>query len=130
MTLRRWLIWALTGAAALAGAAALRLVTLTPGADHSICLFRRTVGMPCPSCGLTRAAVALARGDWRAAWLVHPLGPVLAVEAALCWLAWGAVLAGLLRRPSARTVELWILGHVAVLLALWLGRAATGTLPW
>jgi len=48
----------------------------------------------------------------------------------LGWLAWGAALA--LRRPLRLPVrmETVALAHVAVLCALWLGRAATGTLPW
>jgi hypothetical protein len=48
----------------------------------------------------------------------------------LGWLAWGAALA--LRRPLRLpvTVDALVLGHGAVLCALWLGRAATGTLPW
>ena len=58
------------------------------------------------------------------------LAPLLALETVLGWLAWGAALA--LRRPLRLPVraEAVILAHVAVLCALWLGRVATGTLPW
>lgn len=37
------------------------------------CLFRRLAGFPCPTCGATRAAIALARLDPMAAWLSNPL---------------------------------------------------------
>jgi hypothetical protein len=85
---------------------------------------------------MTRAFALLAKGEWRAAVTLHPLAPVLALEAVSGWLAWGAALA--VRRPlrpPVRAIRLIrvdtvILVHAAVLIALWLGRAATGTLPW
>lgn len=36
------------------------------------------LGLPCPGCGLTRATVALLRGDFAAAFRFHPLVVVLA----------------------------------------------------
>ncbi|MDR1631038.1 MAG: DUF2752 domain-containing protein [Oscillospiraceae bacterium] len=44
------------------------------------CLFRAVTGIPCPSCGMTRAWFAVARLDFRAAFRYHPLfllAPVL-----------------------------------------------------
>jgi hypothetical protein len=95
---------------------------------------------------LTRAFAHLAKGEWTAALAAHPLAPVLALELGVLWGGWGARLAGrpvlggqVLRGPVAPatpagsspnwTVPL-VLGNLAVLWALWLGRAATGTLPW
>jgi hypothetical protein len=79
---------------------------------------------------MTRAFALLAKGEWGAAFGMHPLAPILALEAVLGWLAWGAALAA--RRPFRLPVgvDTLTLAHAAVLLALWLGRAATGTLPW
>ena len=37
------------------------------------CLFRRLAGFPCPTCGATRAAIALVRLDPMAAWVSNPL---------------------------------------------------------
>ncbi|MHC5038921.1 MAG: DUF2752 domain-containing protein [Planctomycetota bacterium] len=41
------------------------------------CLFRALTGAPCPLCGLTRSFVSLSHGDFKAAFLFHPFGPVL-----------------------------------------------------
>ncbi|HET9211870.1 MAG TPA: DUF2752 domain-containing protein [Thermoanaerobaculia bacterium] len=124
---RRWLLAGLAGAAGLA-----LLHAWHPSNDPAtvLCLSRRLFHLPCPGCGLTRAFALLAKGEWRAALGMHPLAPVLALEMILGWLAWGASLAR--RRPLQMPVriETVTLAHVAVLCALWLGRAATGTLPW
>lgn len=44
------------------------LAGLLPG-----CLFKRLIGLPCVTCGLTRCALAVGRMDWRAAFHWHPL---------------------------------------------------------
>lgn len=38
-----------------------------------LCFFRFYTGLPCPGCGLTRAFLALLRGDWRGSFRYHPL---------------------------------------------------------
>jgi hypothetical protein len=43
------------------------------------CILRLTIGLPCPACGLTRAALALLRLDIGAASRFHPLSAPLAV---------------------------------------------------
>jgi len=103
-----------------------------PSADPRLafCPLRRFAGLPCPSCGLTRAFAHLAKGEWSAALRDHPLAPLLAAEAALAWAAWGCAAAGLPRLPRVSRPELAAIGHVALLVAVWLGRVATGTLPW
>jgi hypothetical protein len=78
---------------------------------------------------MTRALAHLAKGEWAAAVHDHPLAPALAAELALLWAAWGGVAAGLLRPVRLAATELPLLGHLAVMVALWLGRMATGTLP-
>lgn len=37
------------------------------------CTFRAMVGLPCPTCGATRAGLALARGEWLTALAHNPL---------------------------------------------------------
>ena len=123
-------LWAATGAAALFGIALVRAV----GSDVEapiLCLLRRVAGLPCPGCGLTRATVAFLRGDWGAAWRLHPAAPLLVAEAGVGWLAWGlwAVRGGALA-PRLERLAGPLLAQGAGLVALWLGRLATGTLPW
>lgn len=38
-----------------------------------VCMFRRLTGMPCPSCGLTRGVMAVARGDLARGLAFNPL---------------------------------------------------------
>lgn len=122
--------WLLVGCAGAAGLALLHVWHPADDPAVALCLSRRLFHLPCPTCGMTRAFALLAKGEWSAAVTLHPLAPVLALEMILGWLAWGAALA--LRRPLRLPVriETLALAHVAVLCALWLGRAATGTLPW
>jgi hypothetical protein len=49
----------------------------------STCLLRLTAGIPCPACGLTRAALALAQLDLARAQRLHPLALSLAALAAV-----------------------------------------------
>jgi hypothetical protein len=123
-------LWLLAGLAGAAGLAVLHVWVPSGDPATALCLSRRLLHLPCPGCGLTRAFALLAKGEWSAAFVKHPLAPVLALEGVLGWLAWGAVLAA--RRPLRLPlpVDTLVLGHAAVLVALWLGRAATGTLPW
>jgi hypothetical protein len=66
----------------LAIGAALALIPTTT------CLLRLTFDVPCPACGLTRAALALAHLDFAAAQRWHPLAiPLLAVTCAVVPLA-------------------------------------------
>jgi hypothetical protein len=123
-------LWTLTGLAGLAGLVILHFWVPAPGPQNSICIFRRLTSIPCPGCGMTRAFAHLAKGEWGAAARDHLLAYPLAAEIGLLWLAWGVTLrtARPIRLPIRS--EVWMAGHLAVLCAFWLGRAATGTLPW
>ncbi len=121
--------WALAGLAGLAGFAVLHLWVPDPSPARAFCLSRRFLDLPCPGCGLTRAFAHLAKGEWSAAMVDHPLAPVLALEAVAVWIAWGVLI---LHRADFR--QDWIgraaVVHIAVLCVIWIGRLATGTLPW
>lgn len=63
-----------------------------------LCPFRLVTDIPCPGCGMTRSSIALARGDFAAAWKHHPFAyglVALAVGGALFPAAqrraWGAL---------------------------------------
>lgn len=115
------------------GGVAAALVALSPLAPRlagalPACHFKALFGIPCPTCGTTRAALALARFDLLTALTAYPL-------ATLAWilLVGGGLVAGvaaLLGRgvphPPNR-LPLWArLGIVAVLLANWAYLIATG----
>jgi hypothetical protein len=52
------------------------LVAFTP------CLVKHVTGMPCPTCGATRAALAFIQGDVGAAFLLNPIGPLMVIVTA------------------------------------------------
>lgn len=118
-----WLAWAACGLAALAAVFVLRAWTPSDDPALTMCWLRRVTHHDCPTCGMTRAASHLARGEWAAAAAKHPLALPLAVEAALLWLA--APLAIARRwRPSDRTFWRWVLVHLAAFVLVWLARLA------
>lgn len=43
------------------------------------CPFRAILGIPCPSCGLTRSYLHAARLDFKNAFYYHPLWPVVGI---------------------------------------------------
>jgi disulfide bond formation protein DsbB len=60
------------------------LLALVP---FSTCAFRIFLHIPCPACGLTRATLAVARGDLTAALRYNPLSPALILVTAATTLA-------------------------------------------
>jgi hypothetical protein len=121
-------LWAGTGGVAVL----LWLVAAAIEPAHGVlpCPVRRIVGLPCPGCGMTRALLLLAHGEWRSALRLHPLAPVLLAEAVALWIGWGLHEAGRVRLPAPRTVNLWLMAHAALLLAVWGTRFWRGSLPW
>jgi hypothetical protein len=77
------------------------------------CLLRLTAGIPCPACGLTRAALALAHLDLARAQRFHPLALALAGLAAVT-----AALAFVVSDGAWRRLVPRVLGAAAVALML------------
>ena len=123
-------LWLLAGLAGLAGLAVFHVWVPSTDAAGAVGFSRRLFHLPCPACGMTRAFAHLAKGEWSAAVRDHPLAPALALEVVLGWAAWGVAL--VTARPFCLPVRLdtLLLANAAALVALWLGRAATGTLSW
>jgi hypothetical protein len=126
---RRALFW-LVGGVGAAGLVVLALWTPPDDAAMSFCLTRRVLGLPCPGCGLTRGLAQLLQGNLERAMMLHPLAPLAAADAVVGWSLWGLAIHDVVTPPSARTVRLALLAQLAVFLALWLGRLASGTAPF
>lgn len=54
------------------------IAALVIALDAPLCPSATLLGLPCPGCGLTRASLALVRGDIATAVRLHPLAPLLA----------------------------------------------------
>lgn len=104
-----------------AGLVGLTLVGLAL-AGVQACPVLGLTGVPCPGCGMVRAALALASGDVAGAWRLHPL-VFVAVPAMLAEAAHAA-------RPGRWT---WPRGAWAAAAGLFLGvwafRLVSGTHP-
>ena len=79
------------------------------------CPMAGVLGVPCPGCGLTRATLALARGDLRGALHLHPL--VLVIAPIFIWAVASAAF-GYVRGPrSGANLKPWLASRLATLLA-------------
>jgi hypothetical protein len=95
-------------------------VTALLGVDAPSCTFRRVTGMPCATCGGTRAALRLFRGDLLGALQLNPLATLITVGVP-AWLitAWIRRGTPLIRWTRARW--LWAtLALVVVVAANWI----------
>ena len=86
-----------------------------------LCPFRFLAHLPCPGCGMARACIALAQGDFAGAWYYHPfafflvsLALALACSPSRLGRAW------LVLSPPLR--EVLAGGVLALVLALWIYR--------
>ena len=108
----------------LAAAAAGLLAQWEPSGDpaSTVCGLRRFVGMNCPTCGLTRAAAALAHGRVTAATRLHPLAVPFAIELLGLWIAWGWFAWRGGRAPDGRWLVRLVVANVAVFGIVWVLR--------
>ena len=95
----------------------------------TICPFALGTGVACPGCGMTRGIAALVRGDLASSWRFHPLATLAIFEITAAWMWWAWKRSGRTQRAPGTGVQL-VLGLTAVLLvAVWLVRLTSGTLP-
>jgi len=119
---------AVFGAIALLGAAAVGMLGLDR-LPFTICYFKAFSGLPCPTCGGTRAAGLLAHGDVLGAFAMNPL----AAAAVLVLVPWALADLVLLTRGRALDLSVspalgrWLrVGAVLALLANWAWVVAAG----
>lgn len=97
MTRKQNRLYGFLALACLAGYSWLLLIHLVstgkPGSQVVVCLIKYLTHFPCPSCGLTRALLALVQGNVTAALYWNPIGlPVFAMLVLLpLWLAFDLV---------------------------------------
>ncbi|HMI86718.1 MAG TPA: DUF2752 domain-containing protein [Polyangiaceae bacterium] len=110
------------GLVALAGVAGAALLF----SPVKLCLVALALRIPCPGCGMTRATVALLRGEVAQAIALHPLSPVI-VPCATGWIV--AQTVGYVRGRGTlrgaripRSVELLAAALAFLLLGVWVAR--------
>jgi hypothetical protein len=108
----------------VAGGAVLALAVLA--SPVKLCVVAALVHVPCPGCGLTRAAFAMARGDLARAFALHPLSLVLCPM--LAWIATSHALryvrtgSAWTDAPTSRVRELTLAALALLLLVVWIVR--------
>ena len=61
---------------AITGAVALHLALVSMDLPSWQCPIRHGLGVPCPSCGLSRSIMTLFQGQWQEAITIHAFAPV------------------------------------------------------
>lgn len=111
--------------------AAIGILAVIPAIEDgpTVCPFALCTGIACPGCGMTRAASRLLHGDLASAVSLHPLVPAIALLAVGGW-GWFALRkAGKVQPISNRLLNGILIATFVALMAVWIARLATGTLP-
>lgn len=116
-------------ALAAAGAAfGLAAATSTSDDGLVLCPLRRCSGGYCPGCGLSRASAQLVRGDLAGSWHQHPFLLVGLAQMAVLGAVWALVSPATRDRLRPHTTTL-VMANVALLVAIWGARMASGSIP-
>jgi hypothetical protein len=101
------------------------VVTAILLAPIRLCLVASLFHVPCPGCGMTRAALALLRGDFGRAFSFHPLAIVLVpfvgaifARQIMCYVRTGNAWS----KPLPRWIEPVAAGLVVLLVGVWIAR--------
>lgn len=116
---------------AIAPATVLGLMTMASPSDDglTICPMAFLTGVACPGCGMSRAIAWMFRGDLERSVGYHPLAPLVVIISviALVW-ALGRRFRGW-RPPRAAALNGGLMVLAVLLMAVWIARLASGTLP-
>lgn len=96
----------------------------------SVCGLRNATGLPCPTCGMTRAFVRVTHGELAAAFQVSPLGTALCFGA-IGLVAWTVLRLTVVKRGfvltlSRREKRGWAIAAGVVLATNWVYLLVTG----
>jgi hypothetical protein len=109
---------------------ALVLALVSPTEDGpTFCPFALCTGTACPGCGMTRAASSLIRGDFGGAMALHPLVPIVGLQLAAGWIWYVLRRRGRVQPLSNRVLNGILIATAVALVAVWVTRLLTGTLP-
>lgn len=116
---------------AIVPAAVFGLLTMASPSDDgpTICPVALLTGVACPGCGMSRAIAWMFRGDFERSVSYHPLAPLLVLISvvAVVW-AVGRRFRGW-RTPRTAVLNGGLMVLAALLMAVWVTRLASGTLP-
>ncbi len=85
------------------------------------CLIKALSGIPCPTCGMTRAYKALLKGDLVLAFIYNPAFPTYPAAIIFCILT-------LVSKKRKRLFATLFFAMIFILFAVWLIRLINGTL--
>ncbi|MGL6199907.1 MAG: DUF2752 domain-containing protein [Lachnospiraceae bacterium] len=83
---------------------------------HSSCYMVELTGFPCPACGLTRAGFSVIRGEFSAAWQMHPF-----IYPILC-LAILAVIKRYLLKQTLKSLKKWFVLILVLMIGYYVYR--------
>lgn len=83
---------------------------------YSSCPFVMITGLPCPGCGLSRAGFCLLRGEFTAAWHLHPFIYGIALLAA------AFVIRRYVLQKEVRSLQKWLILLLAGMLVFYIYR--------
>lgn len=83
---------------------------------HAFCPLVIFCGLPCPGCGITRAAVCIVTGRWRQAWRLNPV--IFPIVLTALYFAWNRYLLGI----RAKGIKWCLMLDAALLIIIYLVR--------
>jgi hypothetical protein len=98
--------------------------------NHTFCIFKIFTGIPCPSCGSTRATLLLLHGEFAKSILINPFGIItnLLILLSIAWMIRDAIknketFLPFLKKPWDYRIQIVVL---TIVLANWIWNIAKG----